>query len=104
MMIVGSIVTTVGLALIVLGWYGIYRNKDWLVTTGLYGLSRHPQYVGILMVTFGWIIHWPTILTLLMWPILVVSYVRLAREEEREIKEKFPEEFERYRKNTPMFL
>lgn len=104
MMMVGSAITIAGLALIVLGWRQIYRTKEGMVTTGVYGYSRHPQYLGIMLVTTGWIIHWPTILTLLMWPALAAMYYRLAKEEEGLLMKEHPKEYGRWRKDTPMFL
>jgi methanethiol S-methyltransferase len=104
MMIIGGAITVFGLLLIAAGWYQVYRGAGKLVTGGLYRYSRHPQYVGILLVTFGWIIHWPTVLTILMWPVLVVVYYRLAREEEGWVAKQDPEAFEEYRRKTPMFI
>jgi protein-S-isoprenylcysteine O-methyltransferase Ste14 len=105
MMIVGGFITVVGLLLIVVGWIQVYTSKGKaVVTTGLYKYSRHPQYVGIILVTFGWILHWPTLLTVVMWPVLAFTYYRLAREEEKWLTENFPEEFEKYKRETPMLL
>ncbi|MBD3388380.1 MAG: DUF1295 domain-containing protein [Candidatus Altiarchaeales archaeon] len=104
MMIAGAAVTVFGLALIAAGWYQVYKSGGGVVTTGLYRYSRHPQYVGILLVTFGWIIHWPTIPTLAMWPVLAVVYYRLAREEEAWVEKQNPREFKEYREKTPMFI
>ncbi|MCX6695292.1 MAG: isoprenylcysteine carboxylmethyltransferase family protein [Candidatus Altiarchaeota archaeon] len=104
MMMIGGIVTVMGLILIILGWREIYKNKNELTTTGIYKYSRHPQYLGILMVAFGWLIHWPTVLIIAMFPILAYSYVQLARKEEEEVGKKFPKEFEKYEKETPMML
>lgn len=104
MMIIGSAITIAGLLLIAAGWYTVYSKKEGIVTTGLYRFMRHPQYTGILMVTFGWIIHWPTFLTLSMWPIMALIYYRLARCEEEEIKKRYPEETTKYLRETPMFL
>ncbi|MFH1055483.1 MAG: methyltransferase [Candidatus Altiarchaeota archaeon] len=104
MMIVGGAVTVFGLALITVGWYQIYKSKGGLVTNGLYKYSRHPQYVGILLVTLGWVIHWPTIITILLWPALAVIYFRLARAEESDVRKEYENEFEKYAKVTPMFI
>jgi len=93
-----------GLILVFLGWSEIYKSEGKLVTTGLYGLVRHPQYLGLLIATFGFLLAWPTILTLIMWPIMVVLYYRLAKEEEEEMGEKFGKEFMEYKKRVPMFL
>ena len=103
-MILGGVITTIGLLLVILGWIKVHKSGGSMVTSGVYRYSRHPQYLGILLVTFGWLIHWPTILTLIMWPILAVSYYRLARKEEAYMLEKSPKDFREYVKKTPMFL
>ena len=102
-MLIGGAITVLGLILIVLGWMEIYRNRDGFAKTGVYKYSRHPQYVGIILTAFGWVVHWPTIPILVMLPILAVVYYRLSREEEAWLKEKYRKEFEAYRKATPMF-
>ncbi len=101
---IGLIITGFGLLLVVAGWRPIYRAKEELVTKGVYHYVRHPQYVGLLLVTLGWLIHWPTIPTLLMWPILVVMYYRLAKQEEKEMDERFGERYLLYKENVPMFI
>ncbi|MFH1788772.1 MAG: methyltransferase [Candidatus Altiarchaeota archaeon] len=104
LMIAGSAITVIGLSLIIAGWIKVYRSKGAMVSDGVYKLMRHPQYTGILLVTLGWLIHWPTLLTLLIWPFLALTYLRLARAEEEYMVQKFPFEFEKYKKETPMFL
>ncbi len=101
---IGLIITGFGLLLVVAGWRPIYRAKEELVTKGVYHYVRHPQYVGLLLVTLGWLIHWPTIPTLVMWPILVVMYYRLAKQEEKEMEERFGERYLLYKENVPMFI
>jgi len=104
MMIFGGTLTVIGLILIIVGWAHVYKSCGALSSSGIYKFSRHPQYLGILLVALGWIIHWPTILTLIMFPIIVVTYFKLARREEAHLEEKFGEEFLKYKRNTPMFL
>lgn len=53
-----------------------------LATEGVYGLVHHPQYTGIILAVFGQVIHWPTVITLLLFPLIVWAYVRLAKREE----------------------
>ncbi|HHQ45378.1 MAG TPA: isoprenylcysteine carboxylmethyltransferase family protein [Candidatus Altiarchaeales archaeon] len=103
-MIAGGVITVAGLILVVVGWAQVYRSKQSIATGGLYKYVRHPQYTGILMVTFGWLIHWPTLPTLLMWPVLSASYYKLARREKKFLQEKYGKQFEEYRDKTPMFL
>ncbi len=102
-MAVSSVMILAGLALIILGWRKIHKAAG-LVKDGIYRYSRHPQYLGILLITSAFIIQWPTILTLIMWPILVIMYIRLAKKEEKEMEEKFGEEFLKYKKEAPMLL
>lgn len=66
-------------ALVVLGkaWKQIHRARGDLVTDGLYRYARHPQYAALFLFTFGLLVQWPTIATLLMWPVLVATYLRL---------------------------
>lgn len=82
-----AIVITIGILLIVVGWITLYRGTkgDRLVTHGIYAVCRHPQYLGFIMVIVGWFIGWPTILTLVLSPLLVYKYIRTAHSEEREV-------------------
>jgi protein-S-isoprenylcysteine O-methyltransferase Ste14 len=75
-----------------------------LVTSGIYRYLRHPQYTGLILIVLGFNIQWPTIPTLVMAPILIVMYVRLARREDRELSSFFGEAFRRYAAGTPAFF
>ncbi len=75
-----------------------------LATTGLYARIRHPQYAGFIAIMVGFLLQWPTLVTLAMFPILVVVYVRLARREEAEAAAIFGEAWNRYAHRTPAFL
>ncbi len=87
-------------------WDVLYKAQQarQVATTGLYALLRHPQYVGFILILLGFLIQWPTILTLIMFPILVTMYVRLARREEREALTEFGEAYARYAATTPAFF
>ena len=95
-----------GFILISAGWNKLYQaqRQHRLATTGAYAYVRHPQYVGFVLVMFGFLLQWPTILTLAMFPILVLMYVRLARIEEREALAEFGAEYRRYMRETPAFI
>ncbi|MDP3309380.1 MAG: methyltransferase, partial [Polaromonas sp.] len=73
-------------------------------TTGLYARIRHPQYVAFVLILFGFLLQWPTLLTLVMFPILMVMYARLALTEEAEMRAQFGDVFERYARRTPRFF
>jgi protein-S-isoprenylcysteine O-methyltransferase Ste14 len=73
-------------------------------TTGPYAYVRHPQYVAFIVIMLGFLLQWPTLLTLLMFPILVWMYVRLARREEREVRAELGDVYARYAAATPAFV
>jgi len=75
-----------------------------LATTGPYSYIRHPQYMGFILIMFGFLLQWPSLLTLLMFPVLVVMYVRLARHEEREVRAEFGDVYDRYAAKTPAWI
>ncbi len=83
--------------------YAAQRNHA-LATTGPYARIRHPQYAAFMLVMLGLLLQWPTLLTLIMFPILVYMYVRLARREELEAEREFGESYRRYAAHTPAFL
>lgn len=64
----------------------------------------HDAYDGLFLVTIGMLIQWPTLLTILMWPILMVVYYRLARREERVCEEQFGEAYRAYKAQVPAFV
>lgn len=92
-----------GVILIALGWHRVYRGKGKLVTDGIYGYLRHPQYLGLILIVVAFNIQWPTLPTLLMAPILIAMYIRLAWTEERELEERFGEAYRAYRRQVPRF-
>lgn len=103
--LVGSPVVIAGLLLLYKGWKEVFffRN-DVLVDSGIYRVIRHPQYLGLLLVTLGQFLVWPTIPTAILWPILAALYYRQARKEEAVLSEKFGAAFREYASKTPMFL
>ncbi|HBG46527.1 MAG TPA: isoprenylcysteine carboxyl methyltransferase [Deltaproteobacteria bacterium] len=86
------------------GWRQVHGAKGELVTTGLYSRVRHPQYSGLFLVTIGLLVQWPTIITAVMWPVLLFAYYRLAKNEEEEMERGFGEAYRRYREEVPMFI
>ena len=78
--------------------------KHTLATSGPYSYVRHPQYLGFIMVMFGFLLQWPTILTLAMFPVLTVMYLKLARNEERDSMAEFGEAYKKYAAEVPGFV
>jgi protein-S-isoprenylcysteine O-methyltransferase Ste14 len=103
-MTLGGLVILLGVIAMGQGWQAIHAARGGLVTSGIYGRVRHPQYVGIGLVILGALIQWPTLLTLLMAPVLLASYMRLARHEERGLEARFGEAYRVYQEQVPGFM
>ena len=75
------------------------------MTDGVYARVRHPQYTGLFLVVFGeGVVHWPTIVSVAAFPVIVLAYALLARKEERQMIEKFGDEYREYQRRVPMFI
>ena len=99
------VMVNAGLILVLLGWRKIFKGKgNELVTTGVYRYIRHPQYLGFILTTFGMMMAWPTLPTVIMWPVLAFSYYRLAKEEDKEMEKKFGRAYQKYKHEVPMFF
>jgi protein-S-isoprenylcysteine O-methyltransferase Ste14 len=103
-MFVSNLLIILGIWLVAAGWELVYESEGEFVTTGVYRYVRHPQYTGIYVITLGFMIQWPTLTTLILWPFVILMYYRLARREEQDLLEKFRDEYRRYVQRTPMFL
>ena len=95
-----------GFVLLSSAWNVLYQaqRRHSLATTGPYAKIRHPQYDAFVLIMFGFLLQWPTILTLLMFPVLVWMYVRLARSEERDTEAGFGKQWREYAAHTPRFM
>jgi protein-S-isoprenylcysteine O-methyltransferase Ste14 len=80
------------------------QQQHKLAVTGPYAHVRHPQYVAFVLILLGFLLQWPTLLTLLMFPILLVMYARLATREELEMRARFGASYDAYAARTPRFI
>lgn len=101
--VVGQVLIVAGALLALAGWRQIHRGQGVMVTGGLYRFMRHPQYTGFLLFLVGSLVNWPTLPTLLMLPVLVWVYHRLARTEEAEAESVYGDAYREYRSRTGMF-
>lgn len=95
-----------GFWLLAAAWKVLYeaQRARRLATTGAYARMRHPQYVGFVLIMIGFLLQWPTLVTLAMFPILLVMYARLAKREERDMLSQFGDEYRRYMAAVPAFI
>ena len=95
-----------GFVLVAEGWRVLHaaQRSHSLATTGPYRVVRHPQYAGFILIMLGFLLQWPTLLTLAMFPLLVWRYVRLALREEQAALADFGDAYARYAAVTPAFV
>ena len=104
--ILSSLLIGGGFVLLAAAWRVLFaaQQAGGLAVSGPYAHVRHPQYVGFILIMLGFLLQWPTLLTLLMFPVLVAMYVRLAHREEREVRAQFGDAYERYARHVPGFI
>jgi protein-S-isoprenylcysteine O-methyltransferase Ste14 len=106
-MIIGYTLLFIGFGIFLQGWRELYRahQQKRLATEGLYSLVRHPQYLGLFIGLFGeGVVHWPTLFSVGLFPIIVFAYYRLARKEEQKTIEGFGNAYLEYQLHVPMFI
>lgn len=103
--LVSNLLIAGGFFLLATAWRVLYvaQRDGHLATSGPYAFVRHPQYVGFIVIMFGFLLQWPTLVTLVMFPILVTVYVRLAYREEHEVRSEFGRAWDAYAARVPGF-
>lgn len=98
----------IGAGFVLLGysWRPLYEAQRGgkVATTGPYARIRHPQYVAFVAVMLGFLLQWPTLPTLLMFPVMVLVYAGLARREEENSIAQFGTAYLQYMEKTPAFI
>ena len=105
-MLLGGVFILLGILLVISGWQSVYRarREGRFTREGPYAVIRHPQYMGILLAVFGQIIHWPTIITIALFPVIVLVYVRLAMREEKQMIAQFGTVYQEYMREVSRFF
>jgi len=110
-MYINIVCAFIAVIMIMNGWYHIH-HKYWsketgqgsLVTTGIYKYIRHPQYTGLLLLSLGMLIEWATLPLMILYPVMIFIYVRLAKREEIDMLSEFGDDYIAYKKHTKMFI
>jgi len=106
-MLLGYGLLFIGIGLFIGGWRELYqaRQNKKLITSGLYRFVRHPQYTGLFIGLFGeGVVHWPTLFSVGLFPLIFLAYYFLARSEEKKVISEFGEEYRVYQQKVPMFI
>ena len=95
-----------GFWLLSTAWPVLYRaqREGRVAQDGPYARLRHPQYAGFFLIMTGFLLQWPTLLTLAMYPALVWVYARLAIAEERDSLARFGDDYRHYMAQVPRFF
>ena len=103
--IASDVLIVLGFFLLAGAWRVLHAAQEsrQLATDGVYAYVRHPQYVAFMLIMFGFLLQWPTLPTLVMFPILLSVYVRLANHEERDALNVFGDAYREYMRRTPKF-
>lgn len=104
--IFSNVLIVLGFILLSASWRVLYRAQTTkcLATSGPYQCIRHPQYVAFTLIMLGFLLQWPTLPTLIMFPILVFTYARLSLNEETAVEREFGETYRKYAAQTPRFV
>ena len=104
--IASNVIIVLGFLLLSSAWSVLHRAQQSrsLATAGWYARCRHPQYLAFIMIMFGFLLQWPTLPTVVMFPILVIVYLRLAKHEEKIALEEFGATYREYMNKTPAWI
>lgn len=103
-MLYGTILMMIGTFVIIVAWITLYKKikTEEIVISGIYSISRHPQYFGFILIIIGWLVGWPTILTVIFTIILIYKYVKVCKIEEKELAS--IKKYQEYKETTPFFI
>jgi len=75
-----------------------------LVTTGVYGVIRHPSYLGLLINSMGWALAFRSGVGLLLTALVIPPLLARIRSEERLLRTQFGAEYEAYSARTSRLI
>ncbi|MEL6957667.1 MAG: isoprenylcysteine carboxylmethyltransferase family protein [Pseudomonadota bacterium] len=111
---IGGIMVASGLGLMILAVFEMRRHRTTviphltassLVTTGIFGYSRNPIYLGDLLILAGLCLRWGAVSALLLVPVLYwVLQKRFIEAEESRLSASFGPDFEAYRAATRRWI
>ncbi len=102
--LLSTVLIFLGAMLIAQGWNAVHKGRGLVAVEGPYKYMRHPQYAGFIAIIAGFLIQWPTLITIAMAPVLVIRYILLAKKEETYMLQHYPKEYGAYRQKVPAWF
>jgi len=84
--------------------FGETREEPQVITTGVFSIVRHPIYFGSILLYLGFILLSLSLLSVLIWFIIIVFYYMISRHEEKLLTQRFGSAYEEYKKKVPMLF
>ena len=84
--------------------FGKTRKEPQVITTGVFSFVRHPIYLGSILLYLGFIFLSLSLLSVLIWFIIIVFYHMISRYEEKLLTQRFGSVYEEYKKKVPMLF
>ena len=79
-------------------------HKGRVLSEGIYGRVRHPRYVSVIIGSLGWALFSNYVGVYIVVALTVPGLYLVAVLEERELMERFSDEYARYREKVPRFV
>ena len=79
------------------------KSSD-LITTGIFAHTRHPIYLGVLLLYIGFILFSFSLISLIGWIIVFILYNRIASFEEKDLEDILKEQYLEYKKKVPKWI
>jgi len=80
------------------------RETPEVIRKGVFGIIRHPIYLGAILLYLGLIITTFSLFAVVVWIIILVFYYIIARYEEKVLVERFGDDYREYMKDVPMLV
>ncbi len=102
----GNILIFIGMLIVISAWKKLHaaQKQKTLAVEGPYAIVRHPQYCGFILIITGFFMMWPTLLTLVMFPVMIVVYIKLSKKEEELVRKEFSAAYEIYSQKVPAYF
>jgi protein-S-isoprenylcysteine O-methyltransferase Ste14 len=84
--------------------FGEVREEPCVIKKGVFGIVRHPVYLGSILLSLGLLIFTLSIMSAVVWIVIIAFYYFISKHEEKLLLEKFGEEYEDYVKEVPMLI